>query len=105
MHTRQICQGIDIIATVHWERRLFDVLIPLPDGTSYNAYLVRGMAATALVDSTDPALRDDLMEQLQGVEQLDYIISQHAEQDHSGCIPELLERYPQATLRRQKIFC
>lgn len=98
MHARQICPGIDIIATVHWERRLFDSLIPLPDGTSYNAYLVRGTEATALLDSTDPALRDDLMAPLNDVEQIDYIISQHSEQDHSGCIPELLERYPHATL-------
>ncbi|TYB35102.1 MAG: FprA family A-type flavoprotein [Flexistipes sinusarabici] len=98
MHARQISKGIDIIATVHWERRLFDSLIPLPDGTSYNAYLVRGTEATALVDSTDPVLRDDLMEQLQDVDQIDYIVSQHSEQDHSGCITELLERYPQATL-------
>jgi len=98
MHARQVSQGIDIIATVHWERRLFDSLIPLPDGTSYNAYLVRGKESTALIDSTDPVLRDDLMEQLQDVEQIDYIISQHSEQDHSGCIPELLEHYPQAML-------
>jgi flavorubredoxin len=98
MHARQIRPGIDIIATVHWERRLFDSLIPLPDGTSYNAYLVRGSKATALVDSTDPVFRDDLMEQLQNVDQIDYIVSQHSEQDHSGCIPELLERYPKATL-------
>ncbi len=98
MHARQICPGIDIIANVHWERRLFDSLIPLPDGTSYNAYLVRGSESTALVDSADPALRDDLMEQLQDVEHIDYIVSQHSEQDHSGCIPELLDRYPQATL-------
>lgn len=50
------------------------------------------------MDSTNPALCDDLMEQLQDVDQIDYIISQHSEQDHSGCIPDLLERYPQATL-------
>lgn len=98
MHVRQIRQGIDIIATVHWERRLFDALIPLPDGTSYNAYLVRGADKTALIDSTDPALRSDLMEPLRDVKQIDYIVSQHSEQDHSGCIPELLERYPQATV-------
>jgi flavorubredoxin len=42
MHARQIRDGIDAIVTVHWERRLFDSLIPLPDGTSYNAYLIKG---------------------------------------------------------------
>ena len=98
MHARQIRDGIDAIITVHWERRLFDSLIPLPDGTSYNAYLVKGDKATALIDSSDLELREDLMAQLQDVEHLDYIVSQHSEQDHSGCIPELLVRYPQATL-------
>ena len=98
MHARQICPGIKIVATVHWERRLFDSLIPLPDGTSYNAYLVQGSKGTALVDSADPALHDELMEQLQDVDQIDYIVSQHSEQDHSGCIPQLLERYPNAKL-------
>lgn len=98
MHARQICPGIDIIANVHWERRLFDSLIPLPDGTSYNAYLIRGSEGAALVDSADPALRDELIGQLQDAEHIDYIVSQHSEQDHSGCIPHLLERYSQAKL-------
>jgi len=40
MYIREICQDISAIASVHWERRLFDSLIPLPDGTSYNAYLL-----------------------------------------------------------------
>jgi len=73
-------------------------LIPLPEGTSYNAYLVKGSEATVLIDSTDPELRDALMSQLEKVEHLDFIVSHHAEQDHSGLLPELLDRYPGAVL-------
>jgi flavorubredoxin len=98
MIAREIRPGVQLIATVHWERRLFDSLIPLPDGTSYNAYLVQGSQATALIDSTDPAKADDLLRPLNSVAKIDYIISQHAEQDHSGLLPQLLERYPMATL-------
>ncbi len=98
MHAREIKSGIEAICCVHWERRLFDSLIPLPDGTSYNAYLVRGKEATALIDSADPVLRDDLMEQLQGVETVDYVVSQHSEQDHAGLLPDVLERFPKAKL-------
>lgn len=98
MIAREIRKGIQLIATVHWERRLFDSLIPLPDGTSYNAYLVEGSKATALIDTTDPAKADDLLGPLVNVKKLDYIISQHSEQDHSGLLPLLLERYPAATL-------
>jgi len=98
MHAREIRNGIENIAMAHWERRLFDSLIPLPDGTSYNAYLVKGRDATALIDSADPALQDELMEQLREVSRMDYVVSQHSEQDHSGAIPLVLERFPAAKL-------
>ena len=98
MIAREIKPGIKAIISAHWERRLFDSLIPLPDGTSYNAYLVEGESATALIDTTDPDLREDLMSQLVEVKRIDYIVSNHAEQDHSGLLPELLEKYPEAML-------
>ncbi|MFO8063005.1 MAG: FprA family A-type flavoprotein [Spirochaetia bacterium] len=98
MRAREIKPGISLIASVHWERRLFDSLIPLPDGTSYNAYLVKGSEATALIDSTDPELRGELFGALDDAGRVDYIVSQHSEQDHSGVIPDLLERYPDAQL-------
>jgi len=98
MHARKIKPGIEAICCVHWERRLFDSLIPLPDGTSYNAYLVRGEQATALIDTTDPALQGELLEPLASVEKVDYVVSQHSEQDHSGSLPVVLDRYPSATL-------
>ena len=43
------------IAALDFDRRLFDALIPLPDGTSYNAYLIRGSQKTALIDTVDPS--------------------------------------------------
>jgi flavorubredoxin len=98
MNAREIAKGIQAISTVHWERRLFDSLIPLPDGTSYNAYLVKGTKGTALIDTTDPELKHELLDQLKSVDNIDYLITQHSEQDHSGTIPEVLARYPKAKL-------
>jgi flavorubredoxin len=49
---------------VDWDRRLFDSLIPLPDGTSYNAYLIRGSEKTALIDTVDPQMKAQLFAQL-----------------------------------------
>jgi len=83
---------------VDWDRRLFDSLVPLPDGTTYNAYLVRGSEKTALIDTVDPPMANELLEQLKDVSQIDYVISLHAEQDHSGMIPQVLEKYPNARL-------
>jgi flavorubredoxin len=84
------------MGAVDWDRRLFDSLIPLPDGTSYNAYLVKGSEKTALMDTVDPNKVDVLLSQLQDVAQVDYVVAHHAEQDHSGSIPQVLARYENA---------
>lgn len=96
MKARKIKEDIFWMGAVDWERRLFDSLIPLPDGTSYNAYLIRGSEKTVLIDTVDPPKTDILMSQLQGVENIDLVVSHHAEQDHSGTIPHVLEKYPKA---------
>jgi flavorubredoxin len=98
MKPRQICDGVQWMGAVDWNRRLFDSLIPLPDGTSYNAYLVRGSEKTALLDTVDPTMESVLKHQLKRVDRIDYVISHHAEQDHSGAIPAVLKRYGDALL-------
>jgi flavorubredoxin len=87
---------VQAAGAIDWDRRLFDSLIPLPDGTSYNAYIVTGSEKVVLVDAVDPSMSHVLLEQLRDVPLIDYVISQHAEQDHSGSIPMVLERYPDA---------
>ena len=96
MNRRQIGSGISWVGAVDWDRRLFDSLIPLPDGTSYNAYLVEGSEKTALLDTVDPAKVDVLLANLEGIAEIDYVISHHAEQDHSGSIGLVLRKYPDA---------
>lgn len=96
MNTRRISKSVSWMGAIDWDRRLFDSLIPLPDGTSYNAYLVRGSEKTVLLDTVDPAMADVLLSQLADVPKVDYVVAHHAEQDHSGTIPRVLERYPDA---------
>jgi flavorubredoxin len=86
------------VGAIDWDRRLFDALIPLPDGTSYNSYLINGSQKTALIDTVDPTMQDVLINHLSelGVSNIDYVVAHHAEQDHSGTIPRVLEKYPQA---------
>ncbi|MBP7868849.1 MAG: FprA family A-type flavoprotein, partial [Firmicutes bacterium] len=74
MEARQIREGIFWMGAVDWDRRLFDSLIPLPDGTSYNAYLVKGSSKTALLDTVDPSMYYQLEAQLASVEHLDYVV-------------------------------
>ncbi len=96
MRKKEIKENIYWMGAIDWDRRLFDSLIPLPDGTSYNAYLVQGSKKTALLDTVDPSMTGVLMSQLKNISNIDYIISHHAEQDHSGSIPCVLEKYKSA---------
>ena len=96
MKPRTITESVRWMGAEDWDRRLFDGLIPLPDGTSYNSYLVRGSEKTALLDTVDPSQAEVLMSQLEDVPRLDYLIAHHAEQDHSGSIPRVLAKYPKS---------
>jgi len=102
MKAREIRPGIYWVGAVDWDRRLFDELIPLPDGTSYNSYLIQGREKTALIDAVDPSMEYALMSRLDdlAVKQIDYLVANHAEQDHSGSIPAVLAKYPMA-----KVIC
>ncbi len=98
MHIREIKNKIYAVGCNHWDRRLFDELIPLPDGTSYNSYLIIGSEKTALIDAVDPTKESELIENLKklNIQKIDYVISHHAEQDHSGGIPMVLKEFPMA---------
>ena len=95
MDYNEIAPNVFYVGAEHWDRRVFDELIPLPDGTSYNAYLIEGQDKVALIDTVDPEVMETLFDRLErlGVEHIDYIIANHAEQDHSGAIPYVLEEY------------
>ncbi len=98
MKARTIKDKIYWMGYIDWDARLFDNLIPLPDGTSYNAFFIEGSEKTVLIDTVESLLGDELLLQLENVSKLDYVVSLHAEQDHSGSIPRVLARYPEAKL-------
>jgi len=95
---RQLKPNIYAVGAIDWDARLFDRLIKLPDGTSYNSYLIRGTDKNALIDTVDPAKTEVLLGNIvsAGIDKLDYIVANHAEQDHSGSLPEVLLLYPNA---------
>ena len=95
---RTIRDRIYAVGAIDFDRRIFDKLIPTPDGTTYNAYLIKGSEKTVLLDTVEPEKSSVLFNNLSRaeVDKIDYIISHHAEQDHSGCINEVLALYPEA---------
>ncbi len=95
---RQLKPNVYSVGAIDFDARLFDRLIPLPDGTSYNSYLVQGSEKTALLDTVDPTKTEVLIDNLSkaGVSKVDYVIAHHAEQDHSGSLADILSLYPDA---------
>ena len=81
-------------------REFFDELIPLENGTSYNSYLVKGCEKVALIDTMYPPKAGEYLKNLDenGITKIDYIIANHGEQDHTGSIPALLEKYPDSVV-------
>lgn len=98
MSVRKIKEGVFSVGVNHWDRQLFDEVIPLPNGTSYNSYLVFGNEKVALIDTVEPVLQNEFLENLKEFKNLkiDYIVAEHAEQDHSGSIPKILEIFKEA---------
>lgn len=100
MVVRTLQDGVHAVGVIDWDRTIFDELIPLPDGTTYNCYVVQGSEKTALIDTVDPSKEEELVVNLVklGIDRIDYIVISHAEQDHSGSLPLVLCLFPQATV-------
>jgi flavorubredoxin len=94
---KEIRKNIYYCGITDADRKYFDELIPLENGTSYNAYLVCGSEKTALIDTSYPPKIDEFLAGLGDVKP-DYIIANHGEQDHTGAIPVLLEKFPNAVV-------
>ncbi|MEM1537021.1 MAG: FprA family A-type flavoprotein [Candidatus Bathyarchaeia archaeon] len=97
----KLAENVYWIGVRDWNRRLFDALIPLPKGTSYNAYLVIGETGKALIDTVNPGFENELEEKIHGLaspEELDYVVMNHAEPDHAGTIPYVLRIAPKVKL-------
>jgi len=84
-----------------WNRRIFDALIPLPLGTSYNAYLLVGKEKIAVIDTVQNNFADEMLQKIGKVadsEKIDYVIMNHAEPDHAGAIPRIMSLAKNAKL-------
>lgn len=77
-------------------KELFEGLWPLPFGVSYNSYLVAD-EKTALIDTVEQGFEDEFLENIHkaiGDRDIDYLVVNHMEPDHSSLVAYMLDRYP-----------
>jgi len=97
----KIVEGVYWVGARDWNRRMFDALIPLPNGTTYNAYLIIGSNKKALIDTVNPGFEKELEDKVAQVvnpTDIDYVIMNHAEPDHAGSIPYIMALNTKAKL-------
>jgi flavorubredoxin len=93
MGSKEIAPEVFWVGAKHHNRRLFDGLIPLPHGTSYNAYLIVGSKKSALIDTVNPGFEKELLAKISeriDPAKVDYVIMNHAEPDHANAARDVL---------------
>jgi flavorubredoxin len=100
-NTVEISERVHWVGARDWNRRLFDALIPLPKGTTYNAYLIIGTSKKALIDTVNPGFEKELEDKISKITDpadIDYVVMNHAEPDHAGSIPHIMSINSKAKL-------
>lgn len=107
LNAQGIPQAIALSDRVHWigaldpNLRTFDIILKTANGTSYNAYIIRGDAGVAIIDTVKEGFAEDFFARLESVAdyaEIKVIVLNHLEPDHTGALPELMRRAPQAQL-------
>lgn len=100
-------QAVEIADDVFWigaldpSLRSFDIILSTANGTTYNSYMVKGSEGVAIIDTVKEGCSDEFFARLEST--IDYseirvIVLNHLEPDHTGALPELMKRAPQARL-------
>ena len=94
---QEVTSKVFWVGVRHAELEMFDELFPTHNGTTYNSYVVRGEQKTALIDTVKAPFTDEFFAKVEaacGLDQIDLVVINHTEPDHSGALARLLEKRP-----------
>ena len=103
----EVPKAVSLSERVHWigafdpDLRTFDIILKTANGTTYNSYLIRGSEGVAIIDTVKENFSDEFFTRLESVvdySEIKVIVLNHLEPDHTGALPELMKRAPQAQL-------
>lgn len=98
MHLHNITPHVTYCGVNDRECDLFEGLWAIPEGVSYNSYIVRGDSATAIIDGASAGSVEGYIEHVHSVlggKSPDYLVVNHCEPDHTGAIPALRREFPE----------
>lgn len=97
MKSYKLKDGVYWVGTIDYDLKVFDIVMHTEFGSTYNSYIVQGNEKTALIDTAKSPFKDEFFDRIDDiikVEDIDYLIVNHAEPDHSGLIEYVLEKNP-----------
>ncbi|NLY77721.1 MAG: anaerobic nitric oxide reductase flavorubredoxin [Tissierellia bacterium] len=93
----KISDKVTWVGKIDWELRTFHgEEYSTHRGSSYNSYLIRD-EKTVLIDTVWTPFAEEFVQNLKkeiDLNEIDYIVSNHAEVDHSGALPLLMKEIP-----------
>ena len=93
MSAIQLAPGVHWIGAIDRDLRVFDVIMKAEQGTTYNSYLVKGSKSCALIETVKAKFYDSYLSTIKTLvdpAQIDYIVMNHTEPDHSGSLENVL---------------
>lgn len=100
MHQVKLAEDIFYLGVNDRRTHLFENLWPIPNGVSYNSYLIID-EKIALIDTVERTFIDDYLDQIEILTNgrpVDYLVINHMEPDHSGALKAVVAKYPEITL-------
>lgn len=105
LQCQEIASDTTALRSLDWDRSRFDIEFGLRNGTTYNAFLVRG-ERTALIDTSHLKFEGTWLPLLQeqiDPKAIDHLIVSHTEPDHSGLIGHLIDLNPEIEIVGSKV--
>ena len=99
MQPVEVIPGIQWVGVLDTQLRVFDVIMQAQHGTTYNSYLVRGRDKVALIDASKGMFSETFLDTLRPAidpKDIDYMVCNHLEPDHSGALGDVLDVAPNA---------
>ncbi len=97
MKSYKLTEGVYWVGTIDYDLRVFDIVMATEFGSTYNSYLIVGSEKTALIDTAKEPFKEEFFSRINDIidiKNIDYLIVNHAEPDHSGCVEYVLEKNP-----------
>lgn len=93
-------ENIYYVGAINPNLRVFDIIMKTEYGTTYNAYLIKG-DKTALIETVHDSFRGVMTNSIREIcelSEIDYVVFNHTEPDHSGAVDEIVKHNPGVTV-------